>query len=617
MTRPPRPKYPSDSKNYHDIRKPGCAHTVRLPEELIEKYVALKNALGSRKSHADVIRFLFEAAEPAIAAVMQQREDHVVIDSEEIPIVEPEIQHDPDEIVDDETFDNDGSECSDVDIAREAIPEVVADSEDDEQSCCMDSQPQQSADSALRVYPDATYGFWSKNKVMEFFLKFPVYCPAPGCGLRIREPKVSEFQQVWSLQLKCQVDHSFSFLSGELKKDHGVPDVTGKLYHSTLCSGMKHTTLESICSEVGLHVPRKAHFFDFQSGKRRKPGWISATLELWEENKNKLHADLLRSGKPLVLYVDCRFDSSRSGFHGTLPVINVDDDRVIEMHNILSSKDLWHKCKNIMSKFKEVLQEKRRSPSGSVDSAGTIAQVAVFSVAQLRDFCRENGLPTGSAKLALVQRVSVFLQLPEAGATTELQRQRPLKYPELAQHDIAYKLKSWIYTCAKNAAARGDTTPQVLTKDVQNAAEHWAGNHAVCRTLPGQRKCVVENWEPGRDNKYVEGSETHKAVSDFLRKYLTENKMKFYLRARENFISETFHSVINKYATKRIHFDSSHVARLTCAALDWNENIRREVRVVYNRNANNMAVRRRARTNRVLAPSTSTWKNQIAQKVFN
>ncbi|KAL3693655.1 hypothetical protein R1sor_007306 [Riccia sorocarpa] len=323
MTRPPRPKYPSDSKNYHDIRKPGCAHTVRLPEELIEKYVALKNALDSRKSHADVIRFLFEAAEPAIAAVLQQREDHIVIDAEEIPIVEPEIQHDPDEIVDDETFDIDGSECSDVDVAREAVPEVVADSEDDEQSCCMDSQPQQSADSALRVYPDATYGFW------------------------------------------------------------------------------------------------------------------------------------------------------------------------------------------------------------------------------------------------------------------------------------------------------GDTTPQVLTKDVQNAAEHWAGNHAVCRTLPGQRKCVVENWEPGRDNKYVEGSETHKAVSDFLRKYLTENKMKFYLRARENFISETFHNVISKYATKRIYFDSSHVARLACAALDWNENIRRQVRVVYNRNANNTAVRRRARTNRVLAPATSTWKNQIAQKVFN
>ncbi|KAL3692708.1 hypothetical protein R1sor_006359 [Riccia sorocarpa] len=309
MTRPPRPKYPSDSKNYHDIRKPGAAHTVRLPEELIEKYVALKNALGSRKSHTDVIHFLFEAAEPAIAAVLHSREDRVVVDLEEIPNVTPGIQRDPDQIIDEETFEDDGSECSDVDMVQDATAETVADSEDDE------------------------------------------------------------------------------------------------------------------------------------SGKRRKPGWISATLELWEENKNRLHADLLRRG----MFQLC---ASLSG-----PIANM---------------------------------------------------VAVFSIAQLREFCRENGLPVQGVKLALVQRVSVFLQLPEAGATTELQRQRPLKYPELAQHDLAYKLKSWIYTCAKNAAARGDTTPQILTKDVQNAAEHWAGNHAVCRILPGQRKCVVENWEAGRDNKYVE-----------------------------------------------------------------------------------------------------------------
>ncbi|KAL2643388.1 hypothetical protein R1flu_010975 [Riccia fluitans] len=191
-----------------------------------------------------------------------------------------------------------------------------------------------------------------------------------------------------------------------------------------------------------------------------------------------------------------------------------------------------------MSKFKEVLQEKRRTPSDcSVEAATTIAQVVVFSIQQLKDFCKENGLRA---------------------------------------HDIAYKLKSWIYTSAKNAAARRDTTPKMLTVDVQNAADHWAGNHDTCRTLPGVRKCVVENWPQGRDCKYPEGGETHKAVKDFLKKYFTENKMKFYLRGRENFISKTFQLVINKYATKHIHFDASHTARLACAALDWNENICRK-----------------------------------------
>ncbi|KAL3685455.1 hypothetical protein R1sor_003477 [Riccia sorocarpa] len=270
-----------------------------------------------------------------------------------------------------------------------------------------------------------------------------------------------------------------------------------------------------------------------------------------------------------------------------------------------------------MCKFKELLQEKRRTPTDrTVEATTTIAQVAVFSVQQLRDYCRQQSLLQTGSKLLLVQRVSVHLNLPEAGGTTEIQRTRPLRYPELASHDIAYKLKSWIYTCAKNAALRGDTTPELLTRDIHNAADHWAGDHATCRTLPGTRKCVVKNWSGIQERKYPQDGETHKAVKDFMKKYITESKMKFYLRARENYISETFHNVINKFATKCIHFDASHNARLACAALDWNENIRCEVRCIYNRSSNDTAVRRRARTNRVLVGRTSQWKMQLAARVF-
>ncbi|KAL3679076.1 hypothetical protein R1sor_022032 [Riccia sorocarpa] len=59
---------------------------------------------------------------------------------------------------------------------------------------------------------------------------------------------------------------------------------------------------------------------------------------------------------------------------------------------------------------------------------------------------------------------------------------------------------------------RGDTNPKIITADVHNAADHWASNHNTCRTLPGARKCVVENWPQGRDCKYPEGGETHKAI---------------------------------------------------------------------------------------------------------
>ncbi|KAL2634668.1 hypothetical protein R1flu_006147 [Riccia fluitans] len=292
--------------------------------------------------------------------------------------------------------------------------------------------------------------------------------------------------------------------------------------------------------------------------------------------------------EPLVVYVDCRFDNSRSGYHGTLPIINAEDDRVIEMVTLTRKQidSSWKiettaleealtSLEQIGLKIQEVVhddnfQEKRQSPSDSaVEGATTIAAIAVFLVQQLKDFCSDNGLQTTGSKLQLVQRVSLALKLPEAEANIEIQRTRPLRYPELAQHDLAYKLKSWIYTCAKNAA-----------KSV-----HY--------------QIVINNT----------GGKTHKAVKDFLKKYIIESKMKFYIKAHENFISETFQSVINKYATNRIHFDRSHTARLACAALDWNENIRRKVRAVYNRGGNNTTVRRRACTNRVLVRRTSAWKS--------
>ncbi|KAL3689088.1 hypothetical protein R1sor_015397 [Riccia sorocarpa] len=74
------------------------------------------------------------------------------------------------------------------------------------------------------------------------------------------------------------------------------------------------------------------------------------------------------------------------------------------------------------------LEEKRLQIEEVVHNDST--QVAVISVQQLKDFCKDNSLQTAENKLQLVQRVSVFLNLPKARASTELQRQRPLKYPE-------------------------------------------------------------------------------------------------------------------------------------------------------------------------------------------
>jgi hypothetical protein len=148
-----------------------------------------------------------------------------------------------------------------------------------------------------------------------------------------------------------------------------------------------------------------------------------------------------------------------------------------------------------------------------------------------------------------------------------------------------------------------------------NAADHWAGNHSKCAEIDSSRRCVKDGR--GRDQTYyVEGGETHVAVKQWLQKKCTVAKMKHYTRARESFLSEIFHSVINKYASKRIHYAKSHKARIAAAACDWSESMEREVLARKQRKAAGTTIRKRAAHKNVLAPRTNAGKKDVYAKIF-
>ncbi|KAL3689538.1 hypothetical protein R1sor_015847 [Riccia sorocarpa] len=80
-------------------------------------------------------------------------------------------------------------------------------------------------------------------------------------------------------------------------------------------------------------------------------------------------------------------------------------------------------------------------------------------------------------------------------------------------------------------------------------------------------------------------------------KQITPAKMRFHTRGRETFLSDTFHSIINKYATKRIHF---HKPRLAACAMDWNKNIGRAPDRILQRRQQHTNVRNRIATSCIL-----------------
>ncbi|KAL3678183.1 hypothetical protein R1sor_021139 [Riccia sorocarpa] len=145
MTCPPRPKYPSDTKDYHKIRRPGCTHNSASggPATDICKPQTMP---WSRMSHADVIRFLFEAAEATIQGVMQVNEFRVVVDSQDDSFHDDQEELDPDvDDVAEDLGDSDPETMSEAGIIQGSSSNVIV----------ADSQLSAETPSASCVYADA------------------------------------------------------------------------------------------------------------------------------------------------------------------------------------------------------------------------------------------------------------------------------------------------------------------------------------------------------------------------------------------------------------------------------------------------------------------------------
>ncbi|KAL3686999.1 hypothetical protein R1sor_013308 [Riccia sorocarpa] len=63
----------------------------------------------------------------------------------------------------------------------------------------------------------AKYGLWSRSNIEEFFSRYQLLCPRPGCALSVLQPIVKEFQQIWLLTFSCPRGHRTTFNTGEME----------------------------------------------------------------------------------------------------------------------------------------------------------------------------------------------------------------------------------------------------------------------------------------------------------------------------------------------------------------------------------------------------------------
>jgi hypothetical protein len=218
---------------------------------------------------------------------------------------------------------------------------------------------------------------------------------------------------------------------------------------------------------------------------------------------------------------------------GVLIVEAVHDDKtsvdgILTEYGIWSSKDLWHKCKSLCSKFKDDLIKARRTAIENSEEARASCDLQSKTVKKLQEYLKLQGLTMKERKDALVAKVWEVLDKKEELVEEDT---RLLRFPELGKHGVADRMKTHIYTACKARAKSGDDNVGLLRLDILNAADHWSGNHDVCAQIDPTRKCVLE--KRGVQNAlYIARGETHLAVKAWLEKKCSLTKLKHYTRAR-------------------------------------------------------------------------------------
>jgi hypothetical protein len=108
-----------------------------------------------------------------------------------------------------------------------------------------------------------------------------------------------------------------------------------------------------------------------------------------------------------------------------------------------------------------------------LQAATSYEEVKRCNIDILNAWLRENKLLVGGKKEKLIQKVVQAMGISsEQGAGSSSSSESPLEYLELAHHNIAVKLKSWIYKCCCISATSGHDDVTTLVKNISNAADH-------------------------------------------------------------------------------------------------------------------------------------------------
>ncbi|GBG72168.1 hypothetical protein CBR_g11101 [Chara braunii] len=113
-----------------------------------------------------------------------------------------------------------------------------------------------------------------------------------------------------------------------------------QLFYATITAGMTYTVLNDFCIALGVAPVHKPIFYSCMRGEPNvREGWNAKVVRQGVRYCDLGIDTVMRSGRPVTLMVDGRYDSTRSAQHCTVTAIECDTRLVVGVHTLRPKKE--------------------------------------------------------------------------------------------------------------------------------------------------------------------------------------------------------------------------------------------------------------------------------------
>ena len=344
---------------------------------------------------------------------------------------------------------------------------------------------------------------------------------------------------------------------------------------AAMSTGMSYETLSAFSEAAGFGHIGKTSFYKFQKVFKVK------TMEMYRET-TEAALDRARNRKVFVA-TDAQYDTSRNGYYCVVTVIDQDTSMVLHQSVVTRVDEELQEKHNGSTVMSEVLGTRRvlggepaRHRPGLIEKLRTrgahIDEVVHDNNIKVDTVLREL-LPNAVNSKDLWHETKGKIVEPTralVASTNDAEIKALVAYYLKKRQDsnlpgsFGAMLKNHFYHAAAACFAAGETDPMHLhARFVTTFFRHVCGDHSLCCG-----KC-----DPGGDFPAIKrDGAAYASLVALLKDFRSLKHLGFFMRARESYLVEALHTVIIKYAPKRIFWPKSFQHRVALAVIDWNCN---------------------------------------------